>query len=94
MKAFILSIAFFSISNVSLAESIRTNSVFFSNPYSDDVPKKECEVAMHTLSVMSNRSVTFQASCEESFNEMNCNHIYCYQLDVKAIISEEENLYN
>jgi hypothetical protein len=92
MKAFILSIAFFSISNVSLAESIRTNSVFFSNPYSDEVAKQECAMAMHTLSVMSNRRVAFQASCEESFNQMNCNHVYCYQLNTKVVIVDEDDL--
>ncbi|MDD4976322.1 MAG: hypothetical protein PHY93_18330 [Bacteriovorax sp.] len=100
MKAFIFSLAFLSIANVSLAQDgvplstsswIDTNTVLISNGQSPDIARRDCETTMRILSIMSNNKIVFQSTCEASYNP-RCNYYYCYQLNTRALVVDDPRL--
>ena len=100
MKAFIYSLALFSIANFAQAEVlngssnqvwINTNMVLISNSQNPDIARRDCETTMNILSIMSNDRIVFRSTCEPTYNP-RCVYYYCYQLNTKALVIDHDKI--
>lgn len=98
MKKMILALSFIALSTIVNANEIAsqstwidTKTVLISNSQNPDIARRDCEISMRIINLMSNERIVFSPSCTISHNP-RCNYYYCYELSNKALVVDQKPL--